>query len=347
MAISKGAVVVPPPWFLTRPSTSRVCPSRRLAGRDQRRVHQIGQCTRCAASSCRRSKDSSSQDDRPAPPGASATSSPAVMGRHEIHLLLEIAAGAMDGGGPYPGAGTRQRTPTVRSSVGCALRVFRINPSMGFYGPYPPLGNRSRAAIDRLTERYDNSSYWRAFMATTKVAVSLDSELLERLDRLVADRIFASRSQAVQDAIRDKLDRLARTRLARECAKLELRRTRAGRRAGCDRMAGILRGEIVWANLDPTLGRDQSGHRPILVISHDVFNERSGTVIAMAITSQPQLAGYPLSVELLSGNLPKRSWVKISQVLTLSTQRIGARIGRVAPEELEHLVEGLNEIVGS
>ena len=63
-------------------------------------------------------------------------------------------------------------------------------------------------------------------------------------------------------------------------------------------MAGILRGEIVWAELDPTLGREQAGHRPVLVISHDVFNERSGTVIAMAITSQPQRAGFPLSVEL-------------------------------------------------
>jgi mRNA interferase MazF len=112
-------------------------------------------------------------------------------------------------------------------------------------------------------------------------------------------------------------------------------------------MAGILRGEIVWADLDPTLGREQAGHRPVLVISHDVFNDRSGTVIAMAITSQPQLAGFPLSIELKSGNLPKRSWVKISQVRTLSTLRLGARIGRVSPEELEQLVEGLNEIVGT
>ena len=60
------------------------------------------------------------------------------------------------------------------------------------------------------------------YMATTKVAVSLDSELVDRLDRLVAERVFPSRSQAVQEAIRDKLDRLARTRLARECRRLNL-----------------------------------------------------------------------------------------------------------------------------
>ncbi len=59
-------------------------------------------------------------------------------------------------------------------------------------------------------------------MATTKVAISLDTELLHQLDRLVAERVFPNRSQAVQDAIRDKLDRLVRTRLARECAKLDV-----------------------------------------------------------------------------------------------------------------------------
>jgi mRNA interferase MazF len=112
-------------------------------------------------------------------------------------------------------------------------------------------------------------------------------------------------------------------------------------------MAGILRGDIVWADLDPTLGRDQAGRRPVVVISQDVFNERSGTVIAMAITSQPQRAGFPLTMELASVRLPKQSWVKISQVRTLSTERLGARIGRVSPEELARLVDGFNEIVGS
>ena len=112
-------------------------------------------------------------------------------------------------------------------------------------------------------------------------------------------------------------------------------------------MARILRGEIVWADLDPTRGHEQGGQRPVLVISHDVFNERSGTVIAMAITSQPQRAGFPLTVELATGNLPKRSWVKISQIRTLSTQRLGTKVGRVSAEELDQLVDGLNEIVGS
>ena len=110
-------------------------------------------------------------------------------------------------------------------------------------------------------------------------------------------------------------------------------------------MARILRGEIVWADLDPVKGREQAGRRPVVVISHEVFNERSGTVIAMAVSSQPQKAGFPLTLELKNSELPKPAWVKISQVRTLSTRRLGRKLGRIDPEELEFLVEGLNEII--
>jgi len=111
-------------------------------------------------------------------------------------------------------------------------------------------------------------------------------------------------------------------------------------------MARILRGEIRWADLNPVKGREQGGKRPVVIISQDVFNERSGTVIAMAITSQPQRAGFPLTLELSSSILPKQSWVKISQVRTLSVERIGDVLNRVAPEQMERLIEGINEIVG-
>ena len=112
-------------------------------------------------------------------------------------------------------------------------------------------------------------------------------------------------------------------------------------------MAGILRGEIRWADLIPTRGTEQSGQRPVLILSHDIFNERSGTVIAVALTSQPPGAGFPLTLELTTPRLPKRSWVKISQVRTLSIERIGRRLGRASPEELAQVLEGLNEILGS
>ena len=111
-------------------------------------------------------------------------------------------------------------------------------------------------------------------------------------------------------------------------------------------MARILRGEVYWANLDPTKGHEQAGQRPVLVLSQDVFNERSGVVIAVALTSQPQKAGFPLTFELSSPDLPKRSWVKIGQIRTLSQERLGKRIGRALPEELDQIIEGLMEIVG-
>lgn len=111
-------------------------------------------------------------------------------------------------------------------------------------------------------------------------------------------------------------------------------------------MARILRGDILWADLDPVRGREQAGRRPILVLSHDVFNQRSGTVIAVALTSQEPTAGYPLTLEIRSIPLPKRSWVKISQIRTLSTERLGNFIGRLSPEELQLVVEGLQEIIG-
>ena len=110
-------------------------------------------------------------------------------------------------------------------------------------------------------------------------------------------------------------------------------------------MARILRGEIRWANLSPTRGREQTGLRPVLILSHDIFNERSGTVIVIAITSQPQQAGFPLTLELKTGDLPKHSWVKISQIRTLSTERMGNLIGILSPEELAQVIEGLNEII--
>jgi mRNA interferase MazF len=112
-------------------------------------------------------------------------------------------------------------------------------------------------------------------------------------------------------------------------------------------MAGILRGEIRWAALTPTRGKEQAGQRPVLILSHDVFNARSGTVIAVALTSQPQRAGFPLTLELTTPRLPKRSRVKISQIRTLATERIGNRLGRASPEELAQVLEGLNEILGA
>lgn len=111
-------------------------------------------------------------------------------------------------------------------------------------------------------------------------------------------------------------------------------------------MARILRGDLWWADLNPTRGHEQGGRRPVVVVSQDVFNERSGTVIVMAITSQPQRAGFPLTLLLNSTALPQQSWVKISQIRTLAVERLSGRIGVLPPEDLLRLVEGLNQLIG-
>ena len=111
-------------------------------------------------------------------------------------------------------------------------------------------------------------------------------------------------------------------------------------------MASVLRGDIYWADLNPVIGSEQGGFRPVLILSHNIFNDRSGTVIAVAITSQPQRAGFPLTLELSGTKLPKKSWAKISQIRTLSTKRIGKKIASASPEDLVCIIDGLNEIIG-
>lgn len=86
--------------------------------------------------------------------------------------------------------------------------------------------------------------------------------------------------------------------------------------------------------------------RPVLILSHDVFNDRSGTVIAVTLTSQEPRAGFPLTLECGARGLPKRSWIKISQIRTLAVERIGRRIALAPPEEVSKVLEGLGEIIG-
>ena len=111
-------------------------------------------------------------------------------------------------------------------------------------------------------------------------------------------------------------------------------------------MAGILRGEIYWADLNPVRGSEQAGFRPVVILSHEIFNRRSGTVIAMAITSQPQRSGFPLTLALPDDQLPRPSWIKISQIRTISVERLGKRLGAVDKDVLDRTIDGLLELIG-
>ncbi len=111
-------------------------------------------------------------------------------------------------------------------------------------------------------------------------------------------------------------------------------------------MARVLRGDIRWADLNPGRGSEQAGRRPVLVLSNDVFNAKSGTVVAVALTSQEPRAGFPLTLESTAAGLSKRSWIKISQIRTLAVDRLGKRLARASDDELARVVEGLTEIIG-
>jgi mRNA interferase MazF len=111
-------------------------------------------------------------------------------------------------------------------------------------------------------------------------------------------------------------------------------------------VAAILRGQIRWGDLGTGVGSEQQGRRPVLVISQDVFNERSETAIVLAVTSREPRAGFPLTMPLGDPALPKPSWVRISQIRTLSTHRLGEAIGTAGDDELARIIEGLVAIVG-
>ena len=187
-------------------------------------------------------------------------------------------------------------------------------------------------------------------MTSVKVAITLEQETLRRVDSLLARRIFPNRSRAIQTALREKLDRVEAARSPPSASSSTRNSSRRSPRKASARMSRhgpTLRGEIRWADLNPVRGHEQAGNRPVLILSHDIFNARSGTVIAVALTSQPQTAGFPLTLELKVASLRKPTWAKISQIRTLSVERIGKRPPRIAPTDVAKVIEGLNEILAA
>lgn len=105
----------------------------------------------------------------------------------------------------------------------------------------------------------------------------------------------------------------------------------------------IERGDIVWADLPPAVGHEQAGRRPVLVVSRAPFNSASRTVIAFAMTSSPRNLAFPLTIEVPPGIMPKATRVKLTQVQTLASGRIGKRVGQVPAEFVNRCLAGLLE----
>lgn len=108
----------------------------------------------------------------------------------------------------------------------------------------------------------------------------------------------------------------------------------------------ILRREIYWADLNPIRGREQGGNRPVLVISNNIFNQRSGTTVILAITSVKPRVKYPLVLELDCSSLPKQSWVKITQIRTISNERIGDYIGQINIAQMKEIIAAIDDLIG-
>lgn len=96
----------------------------------------------------------------------------------------------------------------------------------------------------------------------------------------------------------------------------------------------VLRGEIYSANLDPVVGSEQGGLRPVLIIQNNIGNRYSPTVVVLALTSQIQKARLPTHVFIPSAGhgLEKDSVVLAEQIRTLDKRRLKEKIGVLKPE---------------
>lgn len=110
----------------------------------------------------------------------------------------------------------------------------------------------------------------------------------------------------------------------------------------------IARGELYIADLDPVVGSEQGGLRPVLVIQNDMGNRYSPTIIVLAVTSQLQKARLPTHVQVpaVGHGLEKDSVVLAEQIRTLDKRRLHERIGRLRPDYMEAVARALAVSLG-
>ena len=110
----------------------------------------------------------------------------------------------------------------------------------------------------------------------------------------------------------------------------------------------INRGDLYSACLDPVVGSEQGGIRPVLVIQNDVGNRYSPTVIVLAVTGQVNKARLPTHVPVLAGEngLQKDSVILAEQIRTLDKRRLRERIGSIGPEIMEQVSQALRMSLG-
>ena len=110
----------------------------------------------------------------------------------------------------------------------------------------------------------------------------------------------------------------------------------------------ISRGDLYSACLDPVVGSEQGGIRPVLVIQNDVGNRYSPTVIVLAVTGQLNKARLPthVPIECEGTGLVKDSVVLAEQIRTLDKRRLRERIGTLKPEVMARVTEAVKISLG-
>jgi len=110
----------------------------------------------------------------------------------------------------------------------------------------------------------------------------------------------------------------------------------------------VKRGEIYFANLNPVVGSEQGGVRPVLILQNDTGNKYSPTTIVAAVTSRHKRARLPTHVPLAAreGPLDKDSVVLLEQVRTIDKTRLKEKIGKLSPEELAQVQDALKLSLG-
>ena len=105
----------------------------------------------------------------------------------------------------------------------------------------------------------------------------------------------------------------------------------------------IRRGELYYADLNPVVGSEQGGVRPVLVLQNDVGNKYSPTIIAAATTSRLTKAKLPTHIEIAKENSPlsKNSIVLLEQIRTIDKSRIKEKIGELSPEIMQQIDNAL------
>lgn len=111
-------------------------------------------------------------------------------------------------------------------------------------------------------------------------------------------------------------------------------------------MKMVERGEIYYADLNPVVGSEQGGIRPVLVIQNDVGNKFSPTVIVAAITSNTEKAKIPTHIIVESEGMFKKSVVLLEQIRTIDKSRFTKKIGKLSEEDMKRVDDALKISMG-